>query len=109
MKFQPISILVFIFFHFVGSVASQNDCVQSSVKICYLPDDQYCFGVGGQCGYTLDGDNMDQYLARKLTNLANFGPNGIVSCPIELVALDGLINLQLMEKVEKDNNIIVPS
>lgn len=67
---------------------SQDCCdTDSKLVICYTPIDEFCnpFNVYG-CEYTLDGNFMDG-IRKKLLNGANFGPNGISKCDVELSPL----------------------
>jgi len=60
--------------------------------------------VGGSqaCGYAIDGRHMNDYLRQKLENSNNFGTNGIVSCPIDLVPLSKDINVNYLEEQNCD-------
>jgi len=60
--------------------------------------------VGGSqaCGYAIDGRHMNDYLRQKLDNSDNFGTNGTVSCPIDLVPLSKDINVNYLEEQNCD-------
>lgn len=97
--FSTLAILIFLFGH--TALSSQVDCDDTVVTICYLPDAIYCAGFDG-CGYALDGRLMRNGLALKLTNANNFGNQGVVRCPIELLALTEDISVQYLEDSQCD-------
>lgn len=80
------------------------ECEDQSVTICYLPDDIYCYAdlINNACGYSLDGDLMEEYLAAKLLNSNNFGLDGIVKCPLDLQPLTENISIEYLEEQKCD-------
>ena len=118
-----LSYLLIIAFSFLGTnvlLAQGSDdceCEDEVITLCFLSDEAFCNNGNnnaGGCGYSLDGDNMDNGLARKLTNTNNFGPNGTVSCLIDLVPLRELPSIQFIQDQQCDviftgNFIVNPS
>lgn len=104
-----LGILIGIFFFnflFAKEAFSQADCECEDLQItlCYLPAGNYCNTDGNSlaCGYAIDGRHMNNYLRQKLENANNFGVNGVVQCPIDLVPLSRDIDVNYLEQQECD-------
>ncbi len=74
------------------------NCAPTSVNICYIPNSR----CSGDCGYTFDGSLMQNSGTQKLLNTNNFGVDGTVTCPINLIPVGGLITTAKIEDAECD-------
>ncbi len=104
MTFRLLLLLFFANCLFATETFSQNDCEceDGQITLCYIPADNYCNINSGACGYTIDGSRMNDYLTPKLINSSNFGINGIVKCPIDLVPLSTDISVAYLEEQKCD-------
>ncbi len=106
MKHRFIFILFLSSYLFIPNINAQADCECEDLEItlCYLPAGNYCDTNGPSlaCGYALDGRHMNDYLRPKLINPGNFGVNGVVKCPIQLVPLSRDISVSYIEQQQCD-------
>ncbi len=59
----------------------------AKLRVGYVPNDRHTGTT--DTGYTFDGGFMNTSSVPKLTNLANFGPNGTFPAELELVPMEG--------------------
>lgn len=64
------------------------------VDLCYLSGADFCGNSGSCPEYSLDGAFMQNALTQKLNSSANFGPNGVVDCNMELKELTDVSSVQ---------------
>lgn len=81
-----------------GETAAQSCCDNdNTTTLCYLSSADYCASSIDNCyAYSLDGEFMQPGLQQKLISPANYGPNGIVSCNIELKKLTNPNTVQII-------------
>jgi len=94
----------FLFCAITFAQISDCECEDGTIVICYLPEDDYCNfnNPSITCGYSLDGNFMEEYLRRKLLNSDNFGVNGTVECPLIITALGEEITVDHIKEQECD-------
>lgn len=85
-------------------LSAQIECSPESINVCYLPESKYCSGNNAICPYTMGGSFMSAYIPPKLSNPDYFGPDGIVDCSINLLALEDDLTIQYLE--DQECNII---
>ena len=80
------------------------DCGKETINICYLSVDDYCGAAPSafSCEYAMDGQFMNFALRAKLENDANFGPNGISGCGVELKRLPAIEGASTLEDCDCD-------
>lgn len=81
---------------FFQALYAQSCCDNdNNTTLCWLSAADFCVSNNQSCfEYALDGAFMESGLKQKLTSPANFGPNGTVSCNIELKQLQEPITVQ---------------
>lgn len=62
-------------------------CFQDKIQLCYTRSSDYCETSSSICGYSFDGNQMQNALRRKLLNPDLFGPDGIQDCSININSL----------------------
>ncbi|NBC08288.1 MAG: T9SS type B sorting domain-containing protein [Bacteroidetes bacterium] len=83
---------------------SPCDCGKETINICYLSVEDYCDAAPSafSCEYAMDGQFMNFALRAKLENDANFGPNGISTCGVELKRLPVIEGAATLEDCDCD-------
>jgi len=90
-KTQRGLVLIVLLCSILSQLSAQIDCdcePITEINICYIDRNSYCDSNSNRnCGITLNHEAQIGGIALKLVNQENFGLNGTIKCPINIISI----------------------